>query len=1257
MHRKAFRATPFDLQQSQLMSDANDKDPKAAANAPVQTESAAPGWLAILIGAAAVALIGCFGYYAFRYVSSSTFNDERAFRVLGEITGQFENLQTTMVSLLSLVPEKANQENIRTRYLESLDIPGLELVQVNPEQTLAQKDICDLHGNSRNVEAQFEVSLADPERSFAIKRCLTVGRNAGSTESDSISKPDATSDHASELFELRGSLARHLPVFAAQGFFDEAVIAVGTGDVLAKIPNGRRATATVELHDARADGLIIADASSLLRHAATAEEVDDSSGVKKDSAAKQNAMSALPSHPVVFDDRIAGENYRVFVVAFTPRNAMNVTPAGDAGAAIHKFYLIGVKHQNLTQQITNSLGPEGTLGITLLVLLAILAWPLLSLRFSPAQDPISCFQMLAVIVSVLLIPMVLTICGYWAWSYLQLNAWADRGAEIYGRDIESALIGELSQDTQLLQTYAQDLRRDGLIVDVAHDLCATRRTALHPLSEQHLTDALRDWLPLHNVAALGPRGTSCGTLRNLFSPAEAQKDWLDLHDREYFEALQQQQQWRPDKLWARLQHVAPDNGFVAQRLFNRSDGARVLQVAVPAKIDASHTGSVTSDTRVYALTAGVAPPLLRFAVVNLSNGAVLFHSDDDRSLAENLLAETEQNEDLSAAMHRRSSLHTLDQVTAEDHFSGRYLGEAHHFYYRPVAGVPWGIVVFYPTADLGTISLQSAVASLATCVLFLVVILLPVLIVLLALPGRPDLDLLAFLWPKWEWRERYVRFTRVGTLMLLALSLLMLALLSSHAIRTISLLLAVGCIAGAIFYIIVRTKTHQTSVQRYQITYIWSFMLVIGGCSVLPSLWLAATYHDVSVRAYLRSELAEAAADIDERHAIIARDLQRWIPDDKQRSDHYPDPWNLSSLLPAPAFHSDSKSNSSRCTAWTLSAFGRMPWVNEEGPRALGLIRRTIWTAATQSNAQRTRRQAASVQRNRPVPAPVSGSNMENTGDDTDPQCKGNADTVAYWLRSNDGTLIKTQASYINEDTHTPQVDADLLRWDSFRKQMTIAATSAGMLLVVILMAWMVARRLFGIRTPFAGRFVAPASGRMAVAPLLDAELALIDLAKQHPGEFTDKDAADWRAVHCEAQYETMWKSLRQEEQLLLHQLAKGHFANPENQSVIERLLHLGFLKLKPWPRISDSGFAHYARTAETEQKFAAWQKEASKNLWNRIRAPLLIVVLVIAALMMWLAGSTMQILSATLAGIATLFGYITQVTNLVRKDNKPPNI
>ncbi len=203
-------------------------------------------------------------------------------------------------------------------------------------------------------------------------------------------------------------------------------------------------------------------------------------------------------------------------------------------------------------------------------------------------------------------------------------------------------------------------------------------------------------------------------------------------------------------------------------------------------------------------------------------------------------------------------------------------------------------------------------------------------------------------------------------------------------------------------------------------------------------------------------------------------------------------------------------------------------------------------------------------------------------------------------------------------------------------------------------MCWHAARRLLGIRIPFTGRYVAKEADALSVSGLLDAELALLELRRKHGAEFTWKDETDWRAVHCKPIYTSAWSVLKPDERLLMHHLARGYFANPENTQVIEHMIRRGYLKLWPWPRIVETGFAEYIRTLDDQKEFAQLQ-QASHNLWHRIRTPLLIVVVVVAGLLMWLAGSAMQILSATLAGIAALFSSITQVTSFANRDAKPP--
>jgi hypothetical protein len=229
--------------------------------------------------------------------------------------------------------------------------------------------------------------------------------------------------------------------------------------------------------------------------------------------------------------------------------------------------------------------------------------------------------------------------------------------------------------------------------------------------------------------------------------------------------------------------------------------------------------------------------------------------------------------------------------------------------------------------------------------------------------------------------------------------------------------------------------------------------------------------------------------------------------------------------------------------------------------------------------------------------------------------------------------------------------DPDLRQHYSWSDQLVLSAIVLATALLLTVMCWHVARRLVGVRIPFSARLLGTTPPYGAVL-LLEAEAELLDLKKGVVG-MTAKDEEDWRAVRCESIYQKMWQELRAEEQLLVHQLARGAFANPQNRATIEQLLRRGYLKLWPWPRIAETGFAEYVGSLPPEQTTLELERVAEHNLWHRIRTPLLVVVIVVAGLLMWFAGSAMQILSATLAGMATLFGSVTQVTKFVRSDDK----
>ena len=108
-----------------------------------------------------------------------------------------------------------------------------------------------------------------------------------------------------------------------------------------------------------------------------------------------------------------------------------------------------------------------------------------------------------------------------------------------------------------------------------------------------------------------------------------------------------------------------------------------------------------------------------------------------------------------------------------------------------------------------------------------------------------------------------------------------------------------------------------------------------------------------------------------------------------------------------------------------------------------------------------------------------------------------------------------------------------------------LVVTAAASLILLVLTCWHAARRLFGIRIPFTGRYTPREANSLSVDGLLEAELELAELRKKHGTEFTWKDETDWRAVRCKPIYASAWSVLEPDERLLLHQLRAGLFREP----------------------------------------------------------------------------------------------------------------
>jgi hypothetical protein len=332
-----------------------------------------------------------------------------------------------------------------------------------------------------------------------------------------------------------------------------------------------------------------------------------------------------------------------------------------------------------------------------------------------------------------------------------------------------------------------------------------------------------------------------------------------------------------------------------------------------------------------------------------------------------------------------------------------------------------------------------------------------------------------------------------------------------------------------------------------------------------------------------------------------------------------------------------------------MTAFPDLPWIDAEGPAKLDMIRRAIWrvTTATSPQQRRSVRSTAGGGDSQPrcrYPAPADGQTAASLRPATQ-----------RLLRTADNRMIRVRFEP-DAAGATPERSEDVIYRDRWWPTWNAVLLGLALLFVLVVLVANAARRLFGIYLPFGARHVElPPQAGFPFDELLETELKIDQLNAQLGARFTDKDAADLRRITCTGRYQQLWATLSADERHLLHQLAMGHFANPENTATIESLLYKRYIRLRPWPVINDLGFADFARSAPDLEPFSAdrrqWEREEAESTWNRIRKPLMLIGVLLAIGLMALAGTTMQIVSTALAAITALLGSVTQVTNFVRKD------
>jgi len=105
------------------------------------------------------------------------------------------------------------------------------------------------------------------------------------------------------------------------------------------------------------------------------------------------------------------------------------------------------------RDILHALWPTGLWAAVLLLSLNLVAWPLISLVFGPAEESISVGRALGCVAGLILTPALLIIFTASVWSDLELQSWMRVSARAYADMISSQLRQDLVDGTRILATY------------------------------------------------------------------------------------------------------------------------------------------------------------------------------------------------------------------------------------------------------------------------------------------------------------------------------------------------------------------------------------------------------------------------------------------------------------------------------------------------------------------------------------------------------------------------------------------------------------------------------------------------------------------------------------------------------------------------------------------------------------------------------------------------------------------------------------
>jgi hypothetical protein len=385
-----------------------------------------------------------------------------------------------------------------------------------------------------------------------------------------------------------------------------------------------------------------------------------------------------------------------------------------------------------------------------LLLLAALSWPFLKLILISDTQRVSVFDIALLSVCTVLGLSVATLLLLNTWFFLSLG----EASRVQVETLSAQMQRNIGREIRASYEVMAGLEKEAI---GRLNVTASRGRTLNDkdiLNEYKSVFDKNHFSLIQTLMLLGMKGEQIyrGTINQDATPR------FSVSERAYFKHVLSHDLWdlnalKPESKDAARPNV-PARPFYVESLVGWSSGTRLAVLSKPTdgwhsppphvlhgeKIEPRVTALAVPMT---SLVDPVLPPGFKFAVIDndSDNGRVLFHSDSERNLTEDFLAETDQNRRLRSAVFARRA-ETMEV---------RYWGEDYLASVAPVQGLPWTIIVLKDLRLLRAVNISWTSTALLFVLLYSAILAILVAILLTSRPASH----MTWVWPDAKRRNDY----------------------------------------------------------------------------------------------------------------------------------------------------------------------------------------------------------------------------------------------------------------------------------------------------------------------------------------------------------------------------------------------------------------------------------------------------------------------------------------------------------------------